>query len=107
LRLIEAARGRAIAAVNTALIDLYWSIGEYMSQRIASNVWGQGTVEALAAYIRQRQPNARGFSSQNLWRMRQFYETYRSQTKLSAMLRELNLDSQLVHPWHVQAGGGT
>ncbi len=28
LRLIEAARGRAVAAVNTELIDLYWSISE-------------------------------------------------------------------------------
>ena len=29
LGLIEAARTRAVAAVNTTLIDLYWSVGEY------------------------------------------------------------------------------
>jgi len=43
----------------------------------------------LAAYIQRRQPNARGFSAQNLWRMRQFYETYRRQPILSTLLREL------------------
>jgi predicted nuclease of restriction endonuclease-like (RecB) superfamily len=89
LRLIDAARGRAVAAVNKELIDLYWSIGEHISRKIAVGGWGEGTVEALAAAIRQRHPNARGFSAPNLWRMRQFYETYRGQSKLSAMLKEL------------------
>src|SRR5947209_8573738 len=76
LRLIDAARGRAVAAVNKELIDLYWNIGEHISRKIAAEGWGQGTVEALAEHIRRRQPSARGFSSQNLWRMRQFYDTY-------------------------------
>jgi predicted nuclease of restriction endonuclease-like (RecB) superfamily len=89
LRLIDAARSRAVAAVNQELIDLYWKIGEHISRKIAAEGWGQGTVEALAEHIRRRQPNARGFSAQNLWRMRQFFETYRDQPKLSALLREL------------------
>ena len=37
LRLIDAARGRAAAAVNTALIDLYWQIGEHISRKIADD----------------------------------------------------------------------
>jgi predicted nuclease of restriction endonuclease-like (RecB) superfamily len=89
LALIDAARAKAAAAVNTELIDLYWQIGEYLSRRIADGGWGEGTVKALADHIRRRQPTARGFSAQNLWRMRQFYETYRAQPKLSALLREL------------------
>ena len=64
LRLIDAARGRAVAAVNKELIDLYWNIGEHISRKIAAEGWGQGTVEALAEHIRRRQPNARGFSAQ-------------------------------------------
>jgi hypothetical protein len=39
--------------------------------------------------IRQRQPNARGFSAQNLRRMQQFYDTHRDQPNLAALLREL------------------
>jgi predicted nuclease of restriction endonuclease-like (RecB) superfamily len=87
--MIDAARTRAVAAVNTALIDLYWSIGQHISQRIANDGWGQRTVNALAEYIRSRQSSSRGFSAQNLWRMRQFFEAYRSQPKLSALLRDL------------------
>jgi len=85
LGLIDAARARALAAVNTELIDLYWSIGEYISRKIAAEGWGKGTVETLAEYIRERQPNARGFSASNLWRMMQFFETYRDQPNLATL----------------------
>ena len=90
LALIERARQRAFHAVNTELIDLYWNVGESICRRIASDGWGKSTIVLLAAYIRRRDPNARGFSAQNLWRMRQFYETYSGQPKLSTLSRELS-----------------
>ncbi len=89
LRLIDASRARAVAAVNTTLIELYWKIGQFISRRIAGAGWGQGTVEALAEHIRRQQPNARGFSARNLWRMMQFFETYRDLPKLSPLVAEL------------------
>ncbi len=89
LTLIDAARTRAIASVNTTLIDLYWSIGRHIAKKIADEGWGTGTVAALAQYIQRRQPNARGFSARNLWRMMQFFETYRTQPKLATLSREL------------------
>ena len=61
LGLIEAARGRALAAVNTALIDLYWSIGEHISRKVAEQGWGMGTVQALAEHVQRRQPGMTGF----------------------------------------------
>jgi DUF1016 N-terminal domain len=39
LRLIDAAHGRAVAAVNKELIDLYWKIGERISRKIAAEGW--------------------------------------------------------------------
>jgi uncharacterized protein DUF1016 len=90
LILINAARTRAVVAVNTALIDLYWAIGEHIAKKIAEDGWGKGTVTALADYIRHSLPNARGFCAQNLWRMWPFFETYRGNPKLSTLLRELS-----------------
>ena len=94
--LIQQARQQAFRAVNVRLIDLYWSVGELISQRITSDGWGKSTIAFLAAYIRRRDPNARGFSAQNLWRMRQFYETWRGEKKLSALLRELSWTNNLL-----------
>jgi len=96
LRLIDAARGRAVAAVNRELIDLYWNIGEHISRKIAAGTWGEGTVDALAEHIRRRQPGMRGFSARNLWRMRQFYETYRDQPILATLVRELSWTHNLL-----------
>src|ERR1700722_14096643 len=96
LDMIDAARTRAMAAVNTALIDLYWSIGEHISRRIADIGWGEATVQALADVIQRRHANLSGFSARNLWRMRQFYDTYREKPKLSALLTELSWTHNLL-----------
>jgi predicted nuclease of restriction endonuclease-like (RecB) superfamily len=96
LRLIDDARARVLSAANTALIDLYWTLGEHISQRVAADGWGQGTVNALAEHIGKRRSNAIGFSPRNLWRMRQFYETYRGQPKLSPLVTELSWTHNLL-----------
>ena len=89
VQLIANAKQRAVAAVNTALIDLHWQVGEIISKKIASAEWGDGVVSELAAYIAQTQPGLRGFTRPNLFRMRQFYEAYRDDVIVSALLRQL------------------
>lgn len=102
--LIQSARQRAYQAVNTELIGLYWRVGEYISRKINSDGWGQATILSLAEFIRHQQPELRGFSAQNLWRMRQFYETYHQEPKLSPLVRvlpwshNLLILSQCKHP---------
>lgn len=86
--LVEAARGRAYEAVNSELVSLYWQLGEYISRKIASAEWGDGVVEELATVLARRYPGLRGFTRPNLFRMRQLYEAYRSNRKVSALLRQ-------------------
>ena len=93
--LIRAARQRATQAVNTGVIDLYWHIGQYLHHRIEADGWAKGTVVQLAAYIAQREPGKRGFSAQNLWRMRQFFEAYPAASNLSPLLRDLPWSAHL------------
>lgn len=93
--LIRAARQRAVHAVNTELIDLYWRIGKYVHERIEADGWAMGTVEHLAAHIARIEPGLRGFSAPNLWRMRQFYEAYPVPEKLSTPLRDLPWSAHL------------
>ncbi len=95
VHLIEQARQRAYQAVNTQLIDLYWKVGEYISRKIEGDGWGKGTVNELSIYIQRRQPGIRGFSPQNMWRMRQLFEAYDGEPKLSTLLRELPWSANL------------
>ena len=94
--LIHSARQQAFQAVNTTLIELYWQVGAYISRKIENAEWGDGVVEQLAAYIARTQPGLRGFTRRNLFRMRQFYDTYRNDEKVSALLRQLSWTHNLI-----------
>ena len=93
--LIRASRERTLTVVNSALIDLYWKVGELVARKIDTDGWGKGTVAALSTYIQKRHPGLQGFSPQNVWRMRQFFDAYRDQPDLSTLLRELPWSANL------------
>ncbi|PWV56824.1 YhcG family protein [Chitinophaga sp. S165] len=95
VQLIKQARTNAIKSVNTELINLYWNIGEYISKRVESAEWGESVVKELAQYLQHNEPDLKGFSDKNLWRMKQFYETYQAFPKLSALLREISWTNNL------------
>ena len=95
LAFIEQSRVQASQAVNTVLIDLYWKVGEYVWHKIQHEGWGKGTVLALSTFVQSKHLGIRGFSAQNIWRMRQFFDAYRTQPNLSTLLRELPWSSNL------------
>jgi predicted nuclease of restriction endonuclease-like (RecB) superfamily len=94
--MITAARGRALQAVNKALVDLYWQIGEYLSKKLESAAWGDGVVDALAEYIAERHPGLTGFTRTNLFRMRKLYETYRGDEKVAPLVPLLSWSHHLL-----------
>lgn len=95
VRLIKKSRSNAFQAVNTEMITLYWSIGEYISKRVEVQAWGKSVVVQLAKYIEKKAPDLKGYSDKNLWRMKQFYETYKDHPKLSTLLREISWSHNL------------
>jgi len=95
-QLIDAARQRAYQAVNTSLIELYWQVGAYISGKLAAAEWGDGVVEQLARHLAHTQPGLRGFTRRNLFRMRQFYEVYQQDKKVSALLTQLSWTHNLI-----------
>ena len=86
---IRQTRQAVFAYANTALIDLYWAVGQVISQQVQREAWGKGVVAELAAYIARQAPEIKGFSDKNLWRMKQFYEAYEGDLILSPLVREL------------------
>ena len=96
ITLIQQTRENVIRVANTALIDLYWNVGAIISDKTAQAEWGASVVPQLAEYITRNYPEIKGFSDKNLWRMKQFYETYRdADKKLSALLREISWTNNL------------
>ena len=68
----------ALKAVNKELINLYWDIGRSIVAKQDALGWGKAIVETLAKDLQKEFPGIQGFSSANLWRMRNFYLSYRS-----------------------------
>lgn len=77
---IRAAQHEVLRAVNKQLIGLDWNLGKMIVERQESHGWGKSVVERLSTELRQEFPGTLGYSTQNLWYMRQFYlEYYRSE----------------------------
>ena len=83
------ARQKAYQTVNKQLVELYLFIGKNIYEKIEISKWGEGIVEKLSNDLKRAFPDIKGFSTQNLWRMKQLYETYKDNEKLSTLLREL------------------
>jgi predicted nuclease of restriction endonuclease-like (RecB) superfamily len=96
VHLIAAARQHAYQAVNTTLIELYWQVGAYISNKIKAAEWGDGVVDALAQHLAITQPNLQGFTRRNLFRMRQFYETYQNDQIVAPLVRQLPWTHNLI-----------
>jgi predicted nuclease of restriction endonuclease-like (RecB) superfamily len=71
------------------LAELYLTIGRALHEKIEISKWGEGIIPKLSEDLRKEFPDMRGFSVQNLWRMKQLYETYKDNPKLSTLSREL------------------
>ena len=94
--MIQHTRNEVVRLANTSFIDLYWRVGRYVSDKISVSEWGDGVVKQLADYIEKNSPEIKGFSDKNLWRMKQFYETYKdADEKLSALLRQISWTNNL------------
>jgi len=96
LELIKSTRQRVLKTVNTELIDLNWSIGKFISENCTQNNWGESTVEKMSKFTIEQEPDIKCFSPQNLWRMKQFYETYYHDEILAPLVREISWSNNLL-----------
>lgn len=86
IQLIQSSRNRALSAVNSELVNLYWQVGQYVSMRLEKATWGDGTVAELAQYIQKHHPEIKGFEKFNIYRMCRFYQAYRDMLILAPLV---------------------
>ena len=93
---IRAAQYDALKAVNREMINLYWDIGKMIVTRQQNVNWGKSVVEQLAKDLQAEFPGISGFSTRNIWRMRDFYLTYHSQEILPPLVAEIGWTHNIV-----------
>lgn len=68
---IQSAQVRAVFAVNSELLALYWDIGRRLLQWQKDQGWGAAVVEQMSSDLHASYPEMKGFSRSSLFAMRQ------------------------------------
>ena len=95
-QIIGEARDNAYRKVNEELILLYQRVGRFLSEKSKEANYGDGYIDSLADYIQNQFPGIKGFNRRGLYRMRQFYETYVGNEKVSSLLTQLSWTNHLL-----------
>ncbi|MBI4708261.1 MAG: hypothetical protein HY761_10125 [Candidatus Omnitrophica bacterium] len=93
---IHSAQYEALRTVNKEIIGLYWDIGKMIVDRQKKHGWGKSIVETLAKDLQTEFSGMQGFSPQNLWYMRQFYDEYHKNANLQSLVGEISWTKHLI-----------
>ncbi len=93
----RSAQIKAAVKVNAEQLRFNWELGRDLVRKKAEERWGAGVVEQISMDLQAAFPGSKGFSSRNLWRMKQWYSFYAdSIEKLPQLVAEMqSTDSQL------------
>ena len=92
---IQEARVRTVQAANSALVLLYWDLGQLILERQEQEGWGARIIDRLASDLNETFPDMKGFSPRNLLFMRAFAEAFPGSSAGAVKVKQLV--SQL--PW--------
>lgn len=66
----------AAKAVNTEIVQLYFVLGAAISKKVRQARWGDKVLEKISQELQNELKGLKGFSHQNLKKMKLFYEAY-------------------------------
>lgn len=94
--LIHKKQYQVLKSINSETVNLYWEIGEEIYRQQEENDWGKSIVQVLSTELQKEFPRAKGYSAANLWRIRNFYLTYRDSEKLAPLVREISWSNNII-----------
>ena len=94
--IIQEAHDNAYRKINEELILMYQRVGKFLSDKSREMSYGDGYIDSLAEYIQRQFPGIKGFNRRGLYRMKQFYEAYSNNEKVSALLTQLSWTNHLL-----------
>ena len=71
-------------------------MGELISAELELKRWGDSTIDSLSKNIKDKYPELRGCSPRGLYRMVQFYRTYRHNIIVSLLVSQISWANNLV-----------
>ena len=96
INMIETRRNNAYRKVNEELIGLYWDFGKYISEKVNDSNWGDKIVDKLVEFMKREYPTMKGFTRRGIYRMKQFYETYKDNEIVSTLLTQISWSNNVI-----------
>lgn len=93
---IYSAKSNAILSVNRLMIELYFEIGKEIVSNQEALGWGKAVVEQMSKDLISEFGEKSGYSSSNLWRMRNFYLSYKDNEELAQLVREISWGQNII-----------
>lgn len=95
ISIIKQSKQNALRKVNEELINMYWKVGEYLSQASEYTSFGDAFIDNIANDIQSAFPGIKGFNRRGLYRMKKFYETYASDEFVTTLLSQISWSNHL------------
>ncbi|MDD4456539.1 MAG: DUF1016 N-terminal domain-containing protein [Syntrophotalea acetylenica] len=109
---IQKERLRVALSANSAMVLLYWDIGQTILERQREQGWGAKIIDRLSHDLTAAFPDMKGFSPRNLKYMRTFAEAWTDQAIVQRIVAQLpwrsnvalldKLDDQKIRLWYAE-----
>jgi len=86
---ISRERFKAILSANSALVLMYWDIGQSILERQRDKGWGAKVIDRLSHDLKKAFPDMSGFSPRNLKYMRKFAESWSDRIIVQEVLAQI------------------
>ena len=90
----QTVRDRVVLQANYGALEFNWLLGRDIVQKKAEARWGSGVVNQLSLDLRNAYPDVKGFSSRNLYYMKEWYEFYMADEKHREILHQVGAKLQ-------------
>lgn len=89
---IKQARYKTLKLVNAELVNLYWQVGAFVSKQLEKSQWGDKTVQQFSDFLLKQDLTLKGFDRKSIYRMVQFYESYKNTSMIESVKQQIQLD---------------
>lgn len=96
IKIIDNSRKNALRKVNEELISMYWQVGEFLSKESEKASFGDSYIDTISNEIQTAFPGIKGFNRRGLYRMKQFFETYKDNELVSPLVTQINWTNHLL-----------
>lgn len=95
VNIVENAKYNTFKKINEELILMYYNVGKYLSENGNGSSYGEKFIDSVEQFFQTSYPDLKGFNKRGLYRMKQFYNTYKDAPEALSLLTQISWSNHL------------